>query len=145
MKKEFIADAMLGDVARWLRMMGFDTLYVTFEDEKIIALAEKEKRIILTRDRELCERALKKGIKCVLCPFAELDSMLLHIAKETGLEIPEEPTGTLCTDCNGPLKKNEKGWVCKRCGKEYWEGSHWKRIRQRFKQLKEDLNSFPKK
>ena len=53
----FVADAHLGGLARMLRMLGFDTLYDHhFQDDDIVATAERDGRIVLTRDRELLKR-----------------------------------------------------------------------------------------
>ncbi|MEM4516988.1 MAG: Mut7-C RNAse domain-containing protein, partial [Desulfurococcaceae archaeon] len=60
----FIVDTMLGTVARWLRILGYDTVYdKSAEDWQIIRRAELEKRIIVTRDRGLHIKAIKSGLK----------------------------------------------------------------------------------
>ncbi|QQG40096.1 MAG: DUF5615 family PIN-like protein [Candidatus Aenigmatarchaeota archaeon] len=56
MKKRFLADDMLGSLVRWLRMIGYDTVYsksLDLSDDEIVALAKKEGRTIVTRDRGL--------------------------------------------------------------------------------------------
>ncbi|MGC8936370.1 MAG: DUF5615 family PIN-like protein, partial [Candidatus Methanomethylicaceae archaeon] len=56
----FVADAMLGRLARWLRLLGYDTAYdQTLDDEKLIEIAKRENRILLTRDGKLFKRASK--------------------------------------------------------------------------------------
>ena len=53
----FVADAHLGGLARLLRMLGFDTLYSNdLDDDDIVELANREERVVLTRDRELLKR-----------------------------------------------------------------------------------------
>ena len=75
---KFIVDTMLGNVARWLRMLGYDTLYFKrIEDWKILSMALKDERVILTRDHGLCNRARKKGAKCLLL---EQDTMEERLA-----------------------------------------------------------------
>ena len=60
---KFVADGMLGKLARWLRMMGHDVIYsVEFNDSELLELAKKEERVLLTRDLELYKRAIGKGI-----------------------------------------------------------------------------------
>src|SRR5215207_8725140 len=50
----FLADAMLGRLARWLRVMGFDTAYdPALTDPALVALARRDGRVLLTRDRRL--------------------------------------------------------------------------------------------
>jgi uncharacterized protein with PIN domain len=57
-----LCDQMLGTLAKWLRLIGFDTFYATKEmdDSELLQIAKKEKRIILTRDKELLVRGKKK-------------------------------------------------------------------------------------
>jgi len=60
---KFIADGMLGKLTRWLRMLGQDVTYsAQFEDEELIVTAKKEHRVLLTRDSELYQRAVAKGV-----------------------------------------------------------------------------------
>ena len=55
---KFICDEMLGTLAKWLRIMGYDTAYAKgMKDEEIILKAEKEERIVLTRDKMLARKA----------------------------------------------------------------------------------------
>ena len=57
----FIADAMLGKLARWLRLMGYDVdSKIDFKDDELIASAKG--RTLLTRDRALCKRAKSEGL-----------------------------------------------------------------------------------
>jgi hypothetical protein len=71
----FVADAHLGALARFLRMLGFDTLHRNaFSDEEIRRLAEEERRIVLTRDRELlkCREIARGAYVRALKPRAQL-------------------------------------------------------------------------
>jgi len=139
----FVADAHLGGLARLLRMAGFDTLYDNnFDDAEIVALAARDGRIVLTRDRELLKRrevthgcfvhALKPE-KQVREVFARLD--LARGARPF----------RLCLECNAPLRPVDKALVadrlppsvrerqqrfttCDACGGVFWEGSHWQRM-----------------
>lgn len=66
-KPAFLADAMLGSVARKLRVFGFDTSYhPDIRDEEILRIAMKENRVLLTADRELFKRGVKAGVQGVL-------------------------------------------------------------------------------
>ena len=59
-----LADAMLGRLARWLRLIGYDTVYAQgWSDHRVAARARAEARIVLTRDRELARR---RGVRCLL-------------------------------------------------------------------------------
>ena len=57
-KPSFIVDAMLGNLAKKLRVLGYDSAYFSsIEDEKLVTIAKNEKRIILTKDELLCKTA----------------------------------------------------------------------------------------
>lgn len=144
----FIVDTMLGNVARWLRMLGYDTLYDRgYEDWKILAIARKEKRIIITRDRGLHHRALNNGIKSIYLDMDDMAERLAYISYISGIRLYIDLERSRCPICNGELRKvkkkevegkvpgkvyriHEDFWVCTRCGKTYWIGSHWKKIEE---------------
>ncbi|BFH73253.1 Mut7-C RNAse domain-containing protein [Sulfurisphaera javensis] len=129
--QKFIVDAMLGKLARWLRILGYDTLYSnTYEDWKILKIAEENDRIIITRDRGLCVRARKKGLECFLVyPTEDFIDILTKLAIKYKIDLNADPNFSRCTECNGVLEKiDENRWKCTKCGKEYWKGSHWRTI-----------------
>ncbi len=156
---KFIADAMLGSLARWLRMLGYDTLYSrSFNDNQILKLAQKEGRIILTRDIALVRRARKKGIKAILIDTSDIEEALYKIALRTGIEVSFKPNSTRCPYCNTLLvtiskaeaislvpasvgTKYDKFWKCPKCGRVYWQGNHWRTINEILKKVNEKLNS----
>ena len=71
----FFVDAMLGNIARKLRLLGYDSEYFSdIDDEKLIDSARKEKRIIILKDEELIKRTQKLGIRSI------------HITKEEEVE-----------------------------------------------------------
>jgi uncharacterized protein with PIN domain/molybdopterin converting factor small subunit len=141
----FIADAHLGGLAPLLRMAGFDTLYDNhFQDSQIEDIARLEKRIVLTRDREL----LKRRSVIHGCYMREIKPahQLLEIFARLSLARHATPF-TLCLECNAPLRSTGKGEVlerlppsvrerfdrfstCDLCGRVFWEGSHWQRMRK---------------
>jgi uncharacterized protein len=136
---KFIADAMLGRLARWLRFLGFDVLYQTdISDNTLIRIAREQDRCILTRDTHLVRR---KGIKYFLLihsddPFRQL-AEVLHT-----LNLQHYEFFSRCVKCNGLLSRIEdkqeiEGSVpehvflhspvfmkCNNCGKIYWKGTH---------------------
>ena len=75
-----LADAMLGRLSRWLRLLGYDTLYASsMSDHQIVARARAEGRVVLTRDRDLAQR---KGIRCLLIQSQALEdqvSIVFHV------------------------------------------------------------------
>lgn len=143
---KFIVDQMLGSLARWLRMMGYDTVYdKTLEDADIAKVSKSEDRHILTRDREL-----SKEPGAFLLEDIELDAQLKGIAAKFGLKFHDELIR--CSTCNGELvdlpkdqakgkvpdgahAANEKFWKCSKCEKIYWKGSHWLGINERLRKL----------
>jgi hypothetical protein len=141
----FVADSHLGGLAHMLRMMGFDTLYDNhFHDDEIVAIAELEGRIVLTRDRELLKRrSVTHG-----CYVHALKSepQLREIVARLDLTRSARPF-TLCLHCNTPLHPVDKAGVfdrlppkvqanyerfstCDSCHRVFWEGSHWRNMRR---------------
>ncbi|MBN9133949.1 MAG: Mut7-C ubiquitin/RNAse domain-containing protein [Nitrosospira multiformis] len=139
----FIADAHLGGLAHLLRMTGFDTLYDNnYHDRQIELLAAQERRIVLTRDRELLKRrSITHGCYVrALKPPAQL----CEIFDRLDLAHSIKPF-TLCLNCNAPLRPVEKAAVLERlppsvrerfdhfstcdiCQRVFWKGSHWQRM-----------------
>ncbi len=144
----FICDSMLGDIARWLRMLGYDTLYSrSYEDWEILRIARRDSRVILTKDVALYRRARKLGLKAVLIEEDSTESTLAKIALRTGIDLGFKENSTRCPYCNVLLvklskaeaisyvkhevaAKYDKFWLCPRCGKVYWQGNHWETIRE---------------
>ncbi|MBW8328628.1 MAG: Mut7-C ubiquitin/RNAse domain-containing protein [Thiobacillus sp.] len=141
----FVADAHLGGLAHMLRMLGFDTLYDNhFQDDAIVAIAEQDGRIVLTRDREMLKRrAVTHG--CYVHTLKSEDQ-LREIVERLDLARSARPF-TLCLHCNAPLRPIDKASVldrlpprvrehyerfstCDACGRVYWEGSHWRNMRR---------------
>ncbi|PTQ82061.1 hypothetical protein C8R21_10640 [Nitrosospira multiformis] len=152
----FIADAHLGGLAHLLRMTGFDTLYDNnYHDRQIELLAAQEKRIVLTRDRELLKRrSITHG--CYVRTLKPPDQ-LCEIFDRLDLAHSIKPF-TLCLNCNAPLRPIEKAAVLERlppsvrerfdhfstcdiCQRVFWEGSHWERMRAMLKECIQ-LNQF---
>lgn len=145
-KPRFVADHMLGSLAKWLRMIGYDTVYdKSLDDKAIAAAARAESRFILTRDKELA-----KEPGAMLVEDDLLDSQLSAVRAKFGLSFDE--SAIRCTACNGELVElpkeqakesvpegafaaNDKFWKCAGCGKVYWRGSHWLGIMERLKKL----------
>lgn len=141
----FVADAHLGGLARFLRMLGFDTLYENaIADREILELATRERRIVLTRDRDLlkCREVLRGCFVHARKPEAQLK----EVAARYGLERHMQPF-TVCLHCNLRLEAIERHAVtgqvperiaehyaafmrCPGCERIYWQGSHWARMRE---------------
>ncbi len=147
-KLRFAADEMLGSLARWLRIMGYDTTYEKdMDDTEILRIANAEDRILLTRDRDLVRRAKGRGL---YIESDELSRQLSQVFQRFGLVMDE--SRTRCTVCNGVLEVvrpdevrgdvpdgalecNDEFYRCTKCGKIYWKGSHWDNILGRLSSL----------
>jgi uncharacterized protein len=155
----FVADMMLGKLARWLRILGQDTIYPDFTDDgRILEFAKQEKRTLLTQDVELAMRAKKKGVGALLVPRdVEVEAQVEFVFRACSLRI-NFPEGTLCPQCNGKLEvagrekvegnenvpngaleRNFSFWLCESCKKVYWQGSHWKRIKKSVERIELEL------
>jgi uncharacterized protein with PIN domain len=103
----FLADAMLGNIARKLRILGFDTVYMAqAHDDEILKIGIEQDRVILTADKELFKRIVKVGARGVLVSgsASELEE-LVHILSENGItSIGMNGIGSRCSVCNGHLE-----------------------------------------
>ncbi len=140
----FLADAMLGRLARWLRVLGWDTAYDSaIHDPALVDWAQAEDRVLLTRDRPLLVE-LRPGRALLIAAEKPLDQ-LRQVVADVGLTPPVE-LFTRCLVCNtqlrpiteaecrslippgardlpGPMRR------CPACGRTYWPGSHARRMR----------------
>ncbi|MFQ5793748.1 MAG: Mut7-C RNAse domain-containing protein [Candidatus Bipolaricaulia bacterium] len=149
MKKKFIVDAMLGKLAKWLRILGYDTLYFhDIDDHRLIEIASREGRILLTGDRELmCYRW--EGER--LFVSSDLWQEQLYQAYHA-FDLGTEGIFTRCIDCNQPLEQVAKQEVqgevptyvyhnqrafgrCPRCRKIYWQGTHFEKSTRRVEHI----------
>lgn len=156
---QFVADAMLGKLARWLRMMGYDTLCAAdmpVDDDDLLNIAIDESRILLTRDRELYERARAANISAVYLGGRDIVDQLAQLVREINVELQETPSTLICPSCNGKLVEvskrdvvgmvpgnvldtHDRFWICQSCGQIYWEGNHWKKIKETVRKVRERL------
>lgn len=143
---KFIVDGMLGKIARWLRMLGYDAKYANYEsDDRILEIALDEGRILLTRDYNLFRKASLQGIKAVFVEGKTHIEKLANLSKQLNIKLEMDVNESRCPKCNSKIKpanKNEiknkipestfkvydEFWICEGCGQVYWMGSHWKKI-----------------
>ena len=141
----FVLDVHLGKLARRLRLLGFDACYKNdFDDAEIMAVADRENRIILTRDVGILKH--RKVIQGYLVRNDYLDCQLREVLKRYDLH-GRIRLWLRCMVCNGLMEKVEKALVepflepktrryyedfhrCTSCGQLYWQGSHYQRINQ---------------
>ena len=153
MPHSFFADAMLGTLAKWLRIMGYDVILADNEisdKDILIALKEEGGRILLTRDKMLAGRAASAGMNAILFRSDSLDNQMFQLLDS--VEIDASLLFTRCPRCGavleavsrdeaeksgmvpaGSLENSEKFWRCPACGKYYWKGSHWPKIIEQLK------------
>jgi uncharacterized protein with PIN domain len=137
----FVADAMLGTLAKWLRILGYDTLYdPALDDYQLMRLARAEGRVLLTRDRELAGR---RGVHALLIESEDLDGQIRQVM--AGLDLEPDRSFSRCPVCNEPLQPLDREAararvpayvaqthqtfkICPGCQRVYWRGSHWQRM-----------------
>ncbi len=156
---KFIVDRMLGRLARWLRLFGYDTLEINKqenEDDILLEMAERDGRILISRDIVLIRRAIKRGIRAYLIQSPEIIEQLKEMQKEFNIKF--EPEMERCSICNSIIRRVEpeemelikekeyvypvrfengtEFWICDRCGQVYWQGKHWENIKEMVNKLK---------
>jgi len=133
---KFLADAMLGRLGRWLRLLGYDTAIATdiLSDDEVLEKARKEKRVLLTRDKDLFRRS-KGVVRAHYFKSRGVRNELKEIIKALKLKV-RFPERTRCSICNGKLRKRSDFWICSECSQTYWKGSHWKRIKMAVREIK---------
>lgn len=147
---KFILDVHLGKLAKYLRMLGFDTLYKNdYDDREIVSVSCSEKRIILTRDRNLLK--IKEITHGYYVRKTDSKEQLTEILKRFNLHSQIKPL-TRCIECNNELIKIDKKeilsqlqpktilyyedfYTCTNCSKIYWKGSHYKRMKNFIEKL----------
>jgi uncharacterized protein with PIN domain len=146
----FVADAHLGRLARYLRLLGFDTRFENDPGDRALArLSAEEGRILLSRDRGLLARAIVTHGLWV--PPVRPREQLAWVVERLDLRRLIRPF-TRCTVCNGKLEPVagpevrgqvpervaeafDRFWRCRGCGRIYWEGSHYQRLRALVEQV----------
>jgi uncharacterized protein with PIN domain len=148
----FLADSMLGKLARWLRVLGYDAAYErAMDDGDLVELAREQQRILLTRDRRLLERRrLERGF---LVEHEDPLRQVRQVARAHGLRLLASRLFSRCLDCNQPMedvspdsvKEEVPPYVlatqrrfarCPDCGRIYWAATHVDGMRR---QLEEAL------
>ncbi len=160
---KFIADGMLGKLTRWLRILGHNVKYSNkLDDNQLLTIAKKERRILLTRDLELYQQATAKGINAFYLEGTDEAERLAQLAKRFGIKLEVDMTISRCPKCNTRVKPIEKEkiadkvekstftyynefWQCPKCEQIYWQGAHWTRIRKTLEQAKERLEKYKRK
>ena len=108
---KILCDQMLGTLAKWLRILGFDTFYANAEmsDEDLLGIAKGENRAIFTRDKELIIRGKKKNLNVILIETTDLDLQIKQVLKHVNID--ESAVLSRCTICNTVLDTVEKNKI----------------------------------
>ncbi len=147
---------MLGTLAKWLRIIGFDAKYVNDDrcDEDLIEESKKEGRILISRDKFLIKKASKEELPIVKIESDSLNEQLKKVIDDQKLEIDEDKMLNRCTICNESVierkkeevkgkvpprvfEDHEKFWECPKCKRIYWIGSHWNEMVKRLREIME--------
>ena len=144
----FIVDTMLGTLAKWLRILGFDTIYEAgMDDDEILRLAIAENRVIISRDVELCSRKSDS----ILLKSRDLDEQIARILDFYSVD--KNKILSRCLECNcllqmvirqniektsvpeDILQRYDVFWHCEKCNKYYWPGTHFENMKQKANHL----------
>jgi uncharacterized protein with PIN domain len=145
----FIVDANAGKLARWLRMMGYDTLFFSdIEDGHLVDIALREGRVVLTRDSQIARRrpVANGQLKVILTRSDDPREQLRQVIGELQLDCRSRQF-TRCLECNHSLAPRSRDEVadsvppyvfrtqhqymqCPSCLRIYWQGTHWQRMKK---------------
>ncbi len=145
----FFVDAMLGNIAKKLRLMGYDSKYFSdIDDDELIQSAKKDERIIISKDEDLIRKSKKYGMQSIFVKNTEEIEQFRDIIKKINLKIIEiNGDRARCPNCNSKtivvdkknilqkipskvLEYNDKFWECKSCNQIFWEGTHIKNLQK---------------
>ncbi len=156
MEPKFIVDNNAGKLAKWLRIMGYDTLLFKEEDDnKMINIALSEERIILTKDTQILKRRLVTSGKLRVI-FIEEDNPKAQLKQVvTTLNLSQFKPFSLCLECNQQLISRKKEEIsnlvppyvfktqdqymeCPACHRIYWRGTHWQAMKKELEKFFEE-------
>lgn len=140
----FIVDGMLGSLTRWLRICGYEAVYLgDSSDDELLDRSLKGEFVLLTRDELLYRKGQRVGAEAFLVRGEKDVERLAAVSRQYDLTL--EPSQSRCPSCGAPLREAKKEalrdivpprtfeayedfWLCDSCGKAYWRGSHWRNI-----------------
>jgi uncharacterized protein len=134
---KFVADVMVGKLARWLRVLGFDVAYSNvLDDDEIVGLARAEHRVILTRDTGIAARCHDQ---CLFITSGDYKEQVLQVLRK--FDLTDFNVFSRCLECNTPLHRvdreevfervppfiyltQERFATCPSCNRVFWHGTH---------------------
>jgi uncharacterized protein with PIN domain len=151
--QRFVADRMLGKLAKWLRVLGYDVVYLKKAAEEEILQNLQEGRTLLTRNRRA--RSWRGKGRVFMVNNDDPKIQLCEVVKGLRLAESDSAMFSRCLNCNRPLaavrreevreevpdyiyQRQKEFHRCSDCGKVYWHGSHALRMRQQLRKILED-------
>ncbi len=157
MEIRFIADNNVGKLARWLRMIGYDTLlFKQKDDTTMIKTALSDGRVVLTKDAQFMKRRLVTNgeLKAMLIRYDDPKTQAQEVVQTLNLDYHFNPF-SLCLECNQTLVPRGKEEVqslvpphvfetqtqyteCPACHRIYWQGTHWQAMVKKLRDLQRE-------
>ncbi|MEE8318015.1 MAG: Mut7-C RNAse domain-containing protein [Dehalococcoidales bacterium] len=151
---KFTADHNVGKLARWLRMMGYDTIFFQgTDDSQMVVGALSEDRIVLTRYTQIIKRrvATSGRLKVILLQSDLPELQIRQVLSTLPIDAPPQPFSR-CLECNQLLEEKSKNQVenrvppyvfktqrqymeCPACHRLYWRGTHWEAMIRKLNRL----------
>ena len=154
MEIKFIVDNNVGKLAKWLRIMGYDALLFSGEDDsRMVKVALAQNRVILTKDTQIMSRRLVTSgrLKAILIEDDDIEAQLHQVVEALNLDYHFRPF-SICLECNQCLIEKDKDAVrelvppyvfktqglymeCPSCHRLYWRGTHWQAMSRELERL----------
>lgn len=155
----FIVDINAGKLAKWLRIIGYDTLlFNELDDGQMVKIATQDNRVILTRDTQLLKRrVITSGkVKALLVEGEDPKDQLRQIVADLDLDYKHQPFSR-CIECNTRLIEKQKNTLkerippyvyktqdyfmeCPDCNRIYWQGTHWTAMNSELDEIAATIN-----
>ena len=144
-------------------MLGHNVKYSnSLDDVQLLAIARKERRILLTRDFELYQHSTARAVDSFYIEGQTQGERLAELAERFDIKLEIDMATSRCPKCNTKVKPISKGkiaskvekstfdnynefWKCPKCGQIYWQGAHWTRIRKSLGEAQEALEKLEKR
>lgn len=144
---------MFGKLSRFLRFLGFDTLYRREQTvDEMLEESKQNNRVVISSSKNVIQLCEKNKIQYIYLTSAEISEQLKSIKDKFNLNVIYPPTNIRCSMCNGSLTKRNKNevidrilegtaqnyeefWECDSCSKIFWLGSHWEDIKKTIAEL----------
>ena len=140
-RPKLCADVMLGRLAKWLRIVGFDVVYSNdADDDELVETCKSQGRILLTRDTAVAKRA-GPDVKTIFVEGDHIKEQFASIRNKLPITLEPPLIFSRCLVCNTPLRRasreeveplvpafvfntNKEFKICPNCHKVYWKGTH---------------------